>query len=197
MHDNNTLKLNRTVDPVNPAVTDTNQKDFAKIDLTDDDTLVTSLNVAAVTYIEDRLQRGFITQTWEVSLDAFPLGDIELFRSPAIAITSIKYIDNDGNSQTLAADQYALDLKVEPPVVDRAFNVTWPATREQKNAVTVLFTVGYGDDDTDVPLQYQMVIKQMFSHLFRQRDVATDKKTHEVPEHLNTLIEKLALKTMG
>ena len=113
------LKLNRTVVAVEPAVTDAELKLFAKIDLTDDDALVTDLNSAAEEYIKDTLERSLVKETWELSLDAFPQSGcpIEICRTPLISVGSIKYIDTDGVLQTLDASEFTADTKVEPAAI--------------------------------------------------------------------------------
>ena len=193
------LKLIRTVIPTNAAVSDADQKLHAKIDLTDDDALVTDINLAAIEYVEDRLQRGFITQTWELSLDGFPRSGcpIELCRVPAIAITSINYIDTNGDSQTLATTEYTLDDKAEPAAIWEAALKTWPATQNVVNSVTILYTVGYGDDDTDISEKYRTLIKQVFTHWYRHREGVKDKKWEKLPLHMDALFEKYELSVFG
>jgi uncharacterized phiE125 gp8 family phage protein len=193
------LKLTRTADPAADVVTDAEQKTHAKIDLTDDDTLVGLLNDTAIKYVEDRLQRGFVDQTWELSLDAFPESGcpIQLFRSPVSAIDSISYIDTDGNSQTLATSKYVLDDKIEPCEVVEAYQQTWPSTRDVRNAVTVTFTVGYGATAASTPEIFKTIIKQYFNHLYEHREPMKDKKWVEIPEHLNALLDKYDCKMVG
>lgn len=193
------LKLIRTVDPTVLVVSDAAQKVHAKITLTDDDAMVVDLNLTAIEYIEDRLERGFLTQTWELTLDKFPPSGclIGLSRSPAISVGSVKYINTDNVLTTLATTEYTLDDKAEPPSIVEAFEKTWPDTREVINAVTILFDVGYGPLATDTPEKFKTIIKQMFTHLYRHREPMKDKTWVEIPEHLNALISKYELKVLG
>lgn len=193
------LKLNLTVPHTVDPVSDTEQKLHAKIDLPDDDALVSDLNKTATDYIGDRLQRDFTEATWELSLNAFPPAPcpIEICRVPLISIESIKYIDTAGVEQTLAASEYKVDDKAEPAAVFRAFNVTWPTTRTEVNAVTVTFKAGYGALATDVPEKFKTIIKHMFTHLYEHREPMKDKQWVEIPEHLNALLGKYELKVFG
>ena len=63
---------------------------------------------------------------------------------PLSSVTSITYLDTDGATQTLAADQYVVDAISQPARISRAYNVDWPDTRVQNNAVKVRFVAGYG-----------------------------------------------------
>jgi uncharacterized phiE125 gp8 family phage protein len=193
------LKLIKTVDAATAVVSDVEQKLFTKIDETADDALVTQLNATATDYVADRLERAFVTETWELSLDAWPMDGcpIELCRVPAIAITSITYIDTDGASQTLASTQYTLDDKAEPPAIYRAYEITWPTVREVVNAITVTFTVGYGTAASSTPEKFKEIIKFYFSHLYEHREPTAEKQWRDVPHTLEDLLTKYELKVIG
>ena len=193
------LKLIQTVAPATDVVTDAEQKDHAKISLTDDDTIVATMNEAAIEFVQDRLQRGFVTQTWELSLDNFPTSGcpIELCRVPAIAITSISYIDTNGDAQTLASTEYTLDDKAEPAQIHEAYLKTWPSTQNVVNAVTILYTVGYGTAASATPEKYKMLIKHIFTNFYEHREPTTQGKYEDMPMHLKALFEKYEMKVFG
>jgi uncharacterized phiE125 gp8 family phage protein len=108
-----------------------------------DDTLIMSLVSAAREYCEQYVRRALAPQTVEVVLDDFPDNEIQLPMSPIASITSIKYIDGDGNQQTLSSGLYVLDNDQEPGWVLPLLNTEWPATYEVVNAVRVRYEVGY------------------------------------------------------
>lgn len=193
------LKLNQITGPAIEVVSNTEQKLHAKIDLPDDDLLVDDLNISATEYVTDRLQRAFVTEVWELSLDEFPPDPcpIDICRVPLLTVNSIKYIDTDGVEQTLAADQFIVDTKAEPAAIFRAHLVTWPATRNIVNAVTVNFDIGYGAAAADTPEKFKTIIKQIFTHWYRNREAMKDKTWVEVPEHVNALLSKYELKIFG
>lgn len=94
---------------------------------------------------EIELGRGLMLQTWECSVDGFEEA-VRLWPTKVLAIVSVTYIDTEGNAQVLAADQYALDNESVPGWIKPAYGLTWPATRDVMNAVTVRYRVGYVDD---------------------------------------------------
>ncbi len=63
---------------------------------------------------------------------------------PLQTVDSIKYIDQDGIQQTLASTEYKVDTSSEPARIVPAYGKTWPATRNEINAVEVTFTCGFG-----------------------------------------------------
>lgn len=108
------------------------------------DPLLSRLVTGARTAAERITRRALVTQTWDLFLDAFPAWEIGIPKPPLQSVTSITYVDTDGVTQTLAADQYQVDIKSEPARIVPAFGVVWPVTRWQPNAVTVRFVCGYG-----------------------------------------------------
>lgn len=139
---------------------------------TTDDPIVGSLVTAARQYCEEWTQRAFITQTFDLKMDEF-CTEIFLPRPPASLVTSIIYVDTAGAAQTLAADQYQLDAPAGPHAsagrIVPAYNVTYPSTRDQVNAVVVRYVAGYGAPAA-VPESIKAAIKLMLGHLYEHRE---------------------------
>lgn len=187
------------------TVTDAELKLFAKIDGTGDDALITLMNDAATRFISDKLERSFVTDTWILYLDSFPVEldcnlqkrFIEIPRVPLVGVTSISYIDEDGNSQTLASTEYEVDTKaVGSARIVEAYDKTWPATRNTVNAVTVTFTAGDGIASA-VPEKYKQLIKLYFAHIYENRESFRTEEFKEVPYLLQTLIDQYRSKRVG
>jgi uncharacterized phiE125 gp8 family phage protein len=100
---------------------------------------------------EHYTQRAFVTQTWQLTLDAFPSA-IELPWSPVIAVSSVKYLDSAGALQTLDSADYKVDnLGRQVGYIVPAYTKIWPTTYPEINAVIVEWTAGYGPAAADVP----------------------------------------------
>lgn len=127
--------------PASEPITLAEAKMHCRIDNADEDELVIMLIASVRQHAETILRRRLITQTLDGYLDAFPM---EIKLMPLQSVTAITYIDTDGNTQTLAADQYLVDATSQPARISRAYNVDWPDTRVQNNAVKVRFVAGYG-----------------------------------------------------
>lgn len=102
---------------------------------------------------EQELHRYLITQTLDMYLDWFPqwgMTGVGIGLPPIQSVTAITYFDGDGVEQTLAADQYTVNAAVIPARITPAYNLSWPSTREQMQAVKIRFVAGYGSA-ADVP----------------------------------------------
>lgn len=130
-----------------------------------DDTDIGTLITTARDMAETITRRAFITQTWELVLDGFPTGGIVLPLPPLQSVASIKYIDDNGDQQTLDALLYAVDTDSEPGLVVPAYGESWPSTRDEVNAVRVRFVAGYGAA-ADVPAAIKTWIKMRAGTLY-------------------------------
>ena len=144
-------------------------KSHLRVDVTDDDTLIDSLVVAARQYCENHLRRALITQTWDVYFDTFP-ARIKVPLPRLQSVTSIKYTDTEGVTTTLAASKYKVDVISEPGRIDPAYGEVWPSTRAEMNAVVVQFKAGYGDASTDIPDTVLEAHKLLIGHWYEHRE---------------------------
>lgn len=133
-------------------------KEHLRQPLSDDDSLITSLIVAARQYAEKYTRRAFITQTVECKIDYFS-DVIKLPLPPLQSVASIKYIDPDGVLQTLNPSVYLVDTDSTPGRITRDYGESWPETKPVPNAITITFVAGYGNAGTDVPDTIKLALK--------------------------------------
>lgn len=161
-----------TLGPAEPlllAAMITHLREFSSIP-SDAQTQIEGLITAAREYAENFCSRAFLTQTWDLVLDAFPAGVLELPKAPLQSIESVKYIDSDGAEQTLAASAYKVDAVTDPGRIAPAYGTIWPVTRAEPNAVTIRFIAGYGDAAESVPQAIKHAITLMVGHLYANRE---------------------------
>ena len=151
-------------------VTLADAKSHCKVDIADDDTLITALITAATEMAEQKTGRAIMTQTLELSLDAFPEA-FELTRVPVQSITSVKYYDTTGTQQTLSNTLYALDAADDFgfAYISPVYAGVWPDTRDQINAVAVRYVAGYADA-ASVPQSIKNWILLMVSTMYENRE---------------------------
>lgn len=152
--------------------------------------LITQARVVA-----EKLQgRSLITQTLSAAWSRFPTADehggrLVLPRPPCASVTSITYIDPDGNAQGWDAAKWQLvtnDLGAWLcPVADEVYPSTKAGVAE---AVTVLYVAGYGAAATNVPEPTRGGIEQLVDHAFRNRGIVAS-KLDEIPMTARTLLE--------
>ncbi len=144
-------------------------KEHLRVDHDAEDALIESLISAAVQHIEDHTRRAIVTRIIDVYFDAFA-DEMEIPLPPLLSVESVSYIDSDGAAQTLDDTVYSVDSARSPGMVMLAYGQSWPATRCQKNAVTVRVQAGYGDSWLAVPPAMRAAILLIVGHLYENRE---------------------------
>jgi uncharacterized phiE125 gp8 family phage protein len=161
-----------TAPPAEP-VTLTEAKLHLRVDVTDDDALITSLITAAREYCEEWCQRSFVQHVYRAEVDCFE-DEMVLPGRPVQAIQSIKYWDTSSPSSLEILDTSIYDLVRNR--VRRNYGETWPSVYPRDDAVEVTFTTGYSDlaspEDTvaNVPEGIKAAIKMMVGDLYENRE---------------------------
>ena len=197
------MGLNLITAPTVKPVTVADVAAQVRADLTAESTLV-DLYIAAVTAkAENFIKRALVNQTWELTLDHFPIVSCDLMgvRDPAYipnkislplapvqSITSIKYIDVDGVQQTLTGTEYTLTAD-DPNCVVPAYGKTWPSARLQPGSVTIRYVAGYGATSASVPESIRAWILMNVASLYENRESVTVGKGQLV--ELNTFADSL------
>ncbi len=124
---------------------------------------------------EGLLNRALITQTLEMTVNRFWGWPLVLRLPPMVSVTSITYLDVDGDSQTLATSEYRVLNAATPTAqgrIELAFGSSWPSTRAVEQAVTITYVAGYGARN-DVPEYIRHLILVMVKMLFDEREPMT------------------------
>lgn len=157
-------------------------KAHLRVDIADDDALISSLIGAATLEAEHIMQRAVMPQTWTLTLDSFRPSvphywltkrvaqAIELNRPPVSGIVSIQYVDTAGGAQTLDPSKYQLVKSEYSGAIVPAFAQQWPSTRQQPDAVQITFTAGYANA-ASVPELIKAWIKLRIGTLYENREM--------------------------
>lgn len=180
-----------TVEPITLA----EAKAHLRVDIADENDLVTSLIVAARQYCESHTHRAFITQTWDLALDDFPcdFASLELPKAPLVSVSSVTYVDTNGTPQTWSSANYSVYAPsgplAGPGKIIPAYQVSYPLVRDSENAVTIRFVAGYGAA-TSVPDQIKAAMKLLIGHWFANREsvVANAHLMAAVPQGVDALL---------
>src|SRR5580765_6616562 len=108
-------------------------KAHSRIDLDDDDLLIQGQILAVRNMVELVYDLALITQTWTMYLDWLP-DCIEIFKRQVQSVTSVKYTDGAGVTQTVDAGTYYADLNARPPRLVGTQNVNWPYVQPRPSA---------------------------------------------------------------
>ncbi len=169
------MALSLVTAPVIEPVTLTEAKLQCRQDIDDENALIQTLIRAAREHVEAYCHRALTTQTWDWKLDGFPCGALHLPMGNVTTITSITYVDGNGDSQTWSSALYQTDLPVGPKSlrgrIQPAYQQFYPSTRDQMNAVTVRFVAGYGNTQQAIPDGIRHAMLQLIGHWFMNREV--------------------------
>ena len=151
-------------------------KDQIRVTSDDENGLIAGLIAAAREDAENYTHRALMTQTWDLKLDAFPCGDVDLPMPPLQSVTSVTYVDTAGVTQTLSTSVYAVEAptgpKAAPGRLTLKYQQLWPQTQAIANAVTVRFVAGYGTRPESVPAVMRLLMKKWIAEDWAKRETS-------------------------
>jgi uncharacterized phiE125 gp8 family phage protein len=140
----------------------------------DHNELLEGLIAAATEYAQEYTARSFITQTWDLWLDAFPSGTfISVPRPPLLEVIWVKYLDAAGTLTEWDSANYRVALPAYANAQDgrivRASTVPWPVPQVGPHSVNVRYTAGYGATGEYVPMVIRTAMKQFIAEAWSVR----------------------------
>jgi uncharacterized phiE125 gp8 family phage protein len=172
-----------------------------RVDLSNDDALITAMISAAREMVERYTSRTLIYTAYRLTMDNWPY-DIELPRSPAIEAAAnlvtgiayitprIRYYDGDGNQQTMtyAAGDFEVLLDNNPPLLVLPPSGIWPVTYPlQRGAIEIDWIAGYGSASTGIPELLRLAIMMLVAHWYEHRE-AVGSFGSEVPLAVDSVL---------
>lgn len=166
-------------------------KAHCRIDTGAEDTLVSSLVLAARLYVEQSLSLALIRQSWSLYLDAWPdKNSVELPLSPLISVDAIRLYGQTGCYTTIDPGQFFIDTVSRRPRLVRGEGQAWPIPGRNANAVEIAITAGYGATPDDVPMPIRQAIKLLIAHWYEAREpVVFGQDANMVPLSVSSLIK--------
>ncbi len=179
-----------TVPPATEPVPLAEAKAQCRVALPDEDALIAGYVLAARKFVEQHTGLLLLTQTCEMTLDAFPTNDyFEMARAPVQSVSSVTYVDTNGSPQTWPSANYVSDAFRGRPAVRLAYNASWPIARTQANAVTVTFVAGYGSNPGDAPEPIRQAMLLLIGHWYEHREAVNVGSTvNEFPLAVDSLL---------
>lgn len=162
--------------PVLEPISLAEAKDHLRIrteDVTQDTYITNTLIPTARKVAEDWQHRAYITQTWDLYLDAFPsCGEIRLPRPPLQTVTSIVYTLADATTATVAAASYVVDAVSEPGRILLKDGYWWPGDVLQIGpSVKIRYVAGYGLTGASVPIEMLRAMYLLIGHFHENREL--------------------------
>jgi uncharacterized phiE125 gp8 family phage protein len=159
--------------PAQEPVSLADAKLHLRVDVPDDDTLISRLITGARSQIERGLGRALITQSWTWWLDAWPPGyAVSLPLAPLQSIEQVRIYAADDSFSVLPANGYLLDGQGSPPRLIRRGTLAWPQPVRPGNGIAIDFTAGHGSQPTDVPAALRIAVLVLVGHWYENRQLA-------------------------
>jgi uncharacterized phiE125 gp8 family phage protein len=181
------MGLSLATAPATEPVTLSEAKLHLRVDVSDDDTLITALIIAARRMAEQHTGRALVTQEWVYTLDAFPVAEIILPLPQLVSVDVVNYIDENGADQVLAGTEYDVFKSGILGMIAPAYDKTWPATRDNAEAVAIEFTCGFGNAAA-VPQEIKQWMLLQIGHWYSCREAVAQGNFAKL-EFVDSLIE--------
>lgn len=178
--------------PASEPVTLEEAKLHLRVDVADDDGLISGLVAAARQAFEEVNGRALFTQTWKLILDGWPSAPyIALPRPPLASVTSVSYVESDGNTMVWGSSNYVVETLRTPGRIHLAENVTWPsASLRAASPITITYVAGWATTEV-IPQRYKQAILLLAGHWYENRENVV--VSGAVPKSLPLAFESLAL----
>ncbi|MDP2124700.1 MAG: head-tail connector protein [Parvibaculum sp.] len=153
--------------PAEEPVTLADARAQLRLDGTEENALVEALIAAARATLEAETRRAFVTQSWRLTLDAWPHGAVMLPLAPVQSVTAVAVADAAGAMTALDAGLYETALAGDAPRL--APTGAWPQPATRLAGIEIDFTAGYGAA-ADVPPPLKQALLLLVAHWFEHRE---------------------------
>ena len=153
-------------------------KAFLRVEVADDDDVITALIAGARIHVEAQTRRALITQSWRLVLDAWPEdGRIPVRPAPLQTFTAARVYDIDNNAQAVDTQSFVPDIAASQLIF-----APWALTQPQRLAAGIELDVvcGYGDAATDVREPLRQAIRLLVAHWYENRGLVASGTTAAV-----------------
>lgn len=167
------------------ALTLAEAKAHLRVDFDDDNTYISSLNLAATIWANKWLGISLGGEReWELVLDKFPDEKLNLPVTHLVSVETVDYVAADGASASYAGFRAFGVGSDDQGYILPAADETWPETDDAPEAVTVAFTAGYSDAPAD--LKHGLLI--FVGGWYANREPVAGKPAGELPFAVSALL---------
>lgn len=209
-------RLRLVTDATSEPVTLEEAKAYCRVDIPDEDALITSLIKAARRHVEKETGLALMTQAWTAVLDKWPQGEgqglggpwwdgtreapislvtpttvLEIPKRPFQAVTSVKLRDAYGSLTTVDSSVYFTEVSDMRGRVSRVLGQIWPVViLAQTGAIEIAFTAGFDASPySGVPDDLLTSIKILVKHWYDNREPVASGAMAPVPAHVNEILK--------
>jgi len=173
--------------PAIEPVTVAEVKAMARVDISDDDTLINDWIKVGRELAENFQGRSYINQTIDSIYDSLPCMPIVIPRPPLVSITSITITDINGLDASIATTDFDIDTNNEPGRICFKWGKTWPFMNVREiNCLKIRYLAGYGATEALVPqcVKDAIALYVIYRYENRAAEITT------VPDHFYNLLRQ-------
>jgi len=180
------LKTPLVTEPVSLA----EAKTYLRVDIADDDGLISTLITSAREYCESVTGRALATQSWEYIMQYFPFDRsfIEIPRPPLQLVTKAQYRNSFGVIADIDPNTILFDYSSEPGRIVLAYNRYWPIfIPYPAGAVIIDFTAGYSAANL-MPVSIKQAMLLLIGQWYENREPMATKRLTELNYSVDALL---------
>lgn len=177
------MTISLVLPPVDTPVSLTQAKTHLRCEASVDDDYITDLIKTATSFVEQKINRKLLTQTWRQYVDGVgPDGTICLQIRPPQFISEVTVYDSLGNPSVLDAQDYSLKQYASPPTVTLKTGIS-------TGTAELDVVAGFGDTATDVPGSILRAILVLVAHWYEFRGaIDVSQQPASIPSGFETLL---------
>ncbi|MDJ0449241.1 head-tail connector protein [Methylocystis sp. JR02] len=212
---NPTPRLRLVTDAASEPVTLADAKAYCRVDLAEDDTLITSLIKAARRHVEKETGLALLTQSWQAVYDRWPdtapqgastqwwdgvregplsalipTGLIEIPKRPFQTVAKIELLDAYGTLNTVDPGIYFAEVSDMRGAIVRKLGQIWPViVLSPRGAIQISFSAGFDAAPySGVPDDLLTAVKILIKHWYDNREPASDGRLAKAPRHVDDIL---------
>jgi len=148
--------LNIVTEPAVEPLSLDDAKTYARIDHDTEDATIERWIKTGREIAEAYQRKAYLTQTYDMIMDAWPVSPFDVPMAPLQSVTHIKYYGTDSTEYTFydseTTSNVIIDTDSTPGRISLAYGIPWPSTVLRPIAgIKVRFISGYGSNEAAVP----------------------------------------------
>ncbi len=166
-------------------------RDFLKISHTDEDAMITTYIRAATRACEGFTGRKLIKQQWQLTLNDWGDGVIQIPLSPLLSVDKIEYW-NEGVFVEIASSSFLLDNVSYQARILPQTGYQWPEPTSDVAGIRIAVSAGFGESQNDVPQDIRLGLLQWVAAVYDAQELTGNQAVH-LAENLWHPYRRLAL----
>jgi uncharacterized phiE125 gp8 family phage protein len=160
-------------------------KAWLRVDHAADDELITALILAARLCVEAAARKALVAQTWRLSMDAWPDGDIAIPLAPLRQVVAVRVYGADNVASAIAASTYVVD----PPSQRVRFTTPPREPGRAFGGCEIDVIAGLAANADSVPAPLRIAVRMLVARWFERRgDAESDSRFETMPAEIAALI---------